>query len=476
MSRILKRPMFRVGGPVMDGIMSGIQDRKPMAGGGQIGGGTIYGKPMGNRTGYAEPVSKGGAGNFMSNFMRDKFGRPTQVGGGFGGAKGFFRPTTATPTPRFYPPVPIENVPKGPNFELRGGSYKPPGSALAVIKEPIKPTPKFSEKYLLEIAKKYGKKGITGLLTNFPKLGSAGLAYGAYELEQGLSRLAAPETMDLKKRYAEQEGLSGIGKFVEENLNPLYTKKLLDFAEQEKKSEETPIVSSKKKPLEVIPEKGLEDIYNENKGIIEKILDTGDDNTKSQMYLKLAEFGSNLSAQPGGNLLGAVGKAAKDPIKGVSKILSDRRKEKLAINKLALQKTFEDMKPSEQVKAMKEYQKLLGFGTGPEGFKKTVDYMSKGKTSAAQIAKDNEFHRGEAKKMDVNPNGYLNSIRKFEADPKLKALIGNFNKQIPKDKDDRVVGEYYVTKNGTFIRINSKKQIIKSNEPEFFGDIKKKTK
>ena len=78
--------------------------------------------------------------------------------------------------------------------------------------------------------------------------------------------------------------------------------------------------------------------------------------------------------------------------------------------------------------------------------------------------------------MDVNPNGYLNSIRKFEADPKLKALIGNFNKQIPKDKDDRVVGEYYVTKNGTFIRINSKKQIIKSNEPEFFGDIKKKTK
>ena len=460
----------------MDGIMSGIQDRKPMAGGGQIGGGTIYGKPMGNRTGYAEPVSKGGAGNFMSNFMRDKFGRPTQVGGGFGGAKGFFRPTTATPTPRFYPPVPIENVPKGPNFELRGGSYKPPGSALAVIKEPIKPTPKFSEKYLLEIAKKYGKKGITGLLTNFPKLGSAGLAYGAYELEQGLSRLAAPETMDLKKRYAEEEGLSGIGKFVEENLNPLYTKKLLDFAEQEKKSEETPIVSSKKEPLEVIPERGLEDIYSENKGIIEKILDTGDDNTKSQMYLKLAEFGSNLSAQPGGNLLGAVGKAAKDPIKGVSKILSDRRKEKLAINKLALQKTFEDMKPSEQVKAMKEYQKLLGFGKGPEGFKKTVDYMSKGKTSAAQIAKDNEFHRGEAKKMDVNPNGYLNSIKKFQADPKLDALIGKFNKKIPKDKNDRTPGEYYVTDDGTFVRINSKSQIIKSNEPEFFGDIKKKTK
>ena len=430
----------------MDGIMSGIQDRKPMAGGGQIGGGTIYGKPMGNRTGYAEPVSKGGAGNFMSNFMRDKFGRPTQVGGGFGGAKGFFRPTV---TPTVTPPV------------------TPPVSPA---------TPKNYEKYLVEFAKKYGKKGITGLLTKSPTLGPLAVGYGAYEAQNLFSELAAPNVMNLKKRYAEEEGLSGGGKFLEENFNPLYTQKLLDFAEQEKKSEETPIVPSKKEPLEVIPERGLEDIYSENKGIIEKILDTGDDNTKSQMYLKLAEFGSNLSAQPGGNLLGAVGKAAKDPIKGLGNILSDRRKEKLAINKLALQKTFEDIKPSEQVKAMKEYQKLLGFGKGPEGFKKTVDYMSKGKTNAAQIGKDKEFHRDQAKKLNVDPNGYLKNIRKFEADPKLFDLIGKFDKEIPKNKDDRIVGEYYVTKDGTFVRINSKKQTIKSNEPEFFGDIKKKTK
>ena len=434
MSRILKRPMFRVGGPVMDGIMSGIQDRKPMAGGGQIGGGTIYGKPMGNRTGYAEPVSKGGAGNFMSNFMRDKFGRPTQVGGGFGGTKGFFRPTTVTPT------------------------VTPPVSAA---------TPKNYEKYLLEIAKKYGKKGLPyykDLFKRLPVSGPAGLGYLAYQGERALSEFAAPETMDLKKRYAEEEGLSGGGKFLEENFNPLYTQKLLDFAEQEKKSEETPIVPSKKEPLEVIPERGLEDIYSENKGIIEKILDTGDDNTKSQMYLKLAEFGSNLSAQPGGNLLGAVGKAAKDPIKGLGNILSDRRKEKLAINKLALQKTFEDIKPSEQVKAMKEYQKLLGFGKGPEGFKKTVDYMSKGKTSAAVKIANTKAYREEAKRLNVNSNGYLNSIKKFQADPKLDALIGKFDNILPKDKGDRVVGEYYVTKDGTFVRINSKKQTIKSNQ------------
>jgi len=54
-NRTFKRPMFRKGGPAMEGIMSGIQDRELKAGGGQIGGGSIYGRPMGNRTGYAEP-------------------------------------------------------------------------------------------------------------------------------------------------------------------------------------------------------------------------------------------------------------------------------------------------------------------------------------------------------------------------------------------------------------------------------------
>ena len=44
----LNRPMFRYGGPIKEGIMSGIKDRT-IAGGNQIG------TPMGNRTGFADP-------------------------------------------------------------------------------------------------------------------------------------------------------------------------------------------------------------------------------------------------------------------------------------------------------------------------------------------------------------------------------------------------------------------------------------
>ena len=52
--RPLNRPMFKMGGPVKEGIMDGI--REPKAGGGTIGGGVIQGQPMGTRTGFYGPV------------------------------------------------------------------------------------------------------------------------------------------------------------------------------------------------------------------------------------------------------------------------------------------------------------------------------------------------------------------------------------------------------------------------------------
>ena len=60
MSKILRRPMFR-GGRVSsygNGIASGLANggRVNYAGGGQIGGGAIYGKPMGDRYGFQEPT------------------------------------------------------------------------------------------------------------------------------------------------------------------------------------------------------------------------------------------------------------------------------------------------------------------------------------------------------------------------------------------------------------------------------------
>ena len=54
--RILRRPMFKKGGSANEGVMSGLVDRSTHAGGGTIGGGMIYGTPMGNRTGFQNPL------------------------------------------------------------------------------------------------------------------------------------------------------------------------------------------------------------------------------------------------------------------------------------------------------------------------------------------------------------------------------------------------------------------------------------
>ena len=56
--RTLNRPMFRYGGPIKEGIMDGI--REPKQNGGTIAGGNQIGMPMGNRTGFADPIKSAG--------------------------------------------------------------------------------------------------------------------------------------------------------------------------------------------------------------------------------------------------------------------------------------------------------------------------------------------------------------------------------------------------------------------------------
>ena len=56
--KTLNRPMFRYGGPIKEGVMNGI--REPKQNGGTIAGGNQMGMPMGNRTGFADPIKTGG--------------------------------------------------------------------------------------------------------------------------------------------------------------------------------------------------------------------------------------------------------------------------------------------------------------------------------------------------------------------------------------------------------------------------------
>ena len=219
------------------------------------------------------------------------------------------------------------------------------------------------------------------------------------------------------------------------------------------------------------PEKSLMDIYGENKGIIDKVLGNSDEETKKSMYLQLAKFGAGLAAQPGGDLVGAIGRAAEKPIEGLEATLAEKRKGDRETKLMALSKTFEDMKQPEQVKLIKQIQKEFGFDT----FKEAYDYINKTKVSPAQQRANDDFYRETAKEMGVSTDGFRRSMEELD-ELGLGDYVGNFTRPdaaLPDDIDDRVPGEYYVTKKGKPVRfVNGK--LYGPTETQFTAKIETK--
>tara|TARA_R100000234_G_scaffold34325_1_gene20326 strand:- start:1204 stop:2328 length:1125 start_codon:yes stop_codon:yes gene_type:complete len=230
---------------------------------------------------------------------------------------------------------------------------------------------------------------------------------------------------------------------------------------------ELPPPPSKKKSRD--PEKELLDVYAENKGVIDQIMGDSDDATKRQLFLQLAQFGAGLASQPGGDLVGAIGRAAQKPIENVGQVLAQKEKDKKDIRSLALQKSFDDMKEPEQVKFVKAIQREYGL----DSFADAYDLVTKSKKSSAEINAENTFYRTTAENMGVSTEGFRREMNKLD-DAGLGGLIGEFTRAdaaLPEDIDDRVNGEYYIRPNGKAVRfVNGK--LYSSNEPQFTAEIK----
>ena len=219
------------------------------------------------------------------------------------------------------------------------------------------------------------------------------------------------------------------------------------------------------------PEKSLMDIYGENKGIIDKVLGSSDEDTKKSLYLQLAKFGAGLAAQPGGDLVGAIGKAALPAIAGTEQTLADKKKGDREAKLMALSKTFDDMKVPEQIKTVKAIQKEFGFDT----FKEAYEYISKQKKSAAQLRDEDKFYRETAKEMGVSTDGFRREMQALD-EMGLGAYVGNFTRPdalLPEDINDRINGEYYVNTKGKPLRfVNGK--LYGPKEKEFTKKIETK--
>jgi len=225
---------------------------------------------------------------------------------------------------------------------------------------------------------------------------------------------------------------------------------------------------TKKKKVPQDPEKELLDIYKENKGVIDEIMGNSDESTKRDLYLQLAKFGAGLAAQPGGDLVGAIGRAAIDPLEGVGQVLAEKRKTEKDIKTLALQKSFDDMKEPEQIKFVKAIQKEYGLDTFGEAY----DLVTKSKKSSAQINADNTYYRNKGKELGVSEEGFRREMDRLD-DAGLGPLIGELTRPdaaLP-DLKDRINGEYYVRPNGQAVRSVDGK-LYELGDPEFIAEIK----
>tara|TARA_R100000306_G_C4283372_1_gene96252 strand:- start:2 stop:595 length:594 start_codon:yes stop_codon:yes gene_type:complete len=171
--------------------------------------------------------------------------------------------------------------------------------------------------------------------------------------------------------------------------------------------------------------------------------------------MQLAKFGAGLAAQPGGDLVGAIGKAAEKPLEGAGEVVKDVSVAKRQAKLLALQTAIKEGEPGNIGKSLKDIAKAYNF-TGKDRLQKAAVIFEKwNRNDSTARAQVNTRYAAQAEKLGLvkdNQNRYIAEANQLETDyPKL---IGKFNEKLPKDwEDEENVGGYFVTPQGQFIRV-----------------------
>jgi hypothetical protein len=224
-------------------------------------------------------------------------------------------------------------------------------------------------------------------------------------------------------------------------------------------------------------ESALMKAYKEYAPIFEKELGVSDDDTKKQLYLQLAKFGAGVAAQPGGDLVGAIGKAALPAIEGAGETVKEQSTAKRQAKLLALQTAISEGKPGPIATAIKDIAKIYKVSN-----KEAAAIYEKWnvKNSAGNPVQEKRLET-LATNQGVNPDGFIRNINKLlkseDAD-----LIGKFNKKLPMndgipDPDKMVDKEYYIGLGGELYRVDKSVEptaLLEPGDPGFKDSKKEK--
>jgi hypothetical protein len=216
----------------------------------------------------------------------------------------------------------------------------------------------------------------------------------------------------------------------------------------------------------------LKTIYEDLLPMMKETLDDPDDKRR-QLYTQLAQFGANLLAQPGGDLVGAVGRAAAKPIEGVGKVLARDADIDREAKILALKTAIDRTTPGATGKLIQDL-KALDFSDD-----EIMKYLEAQKPGAGQRA---AVKAGDIAtlKDDLTNDFKIKKNAGVAARTMYESILAGVDEtqysELPASKDERVDGEYYVSPNGQVGRYDSKTgTLIKPGEKGFTGSKKKKS-
>jgi len=372
-------------------------------------------------------------------------------------------PVTTAQVPALY------NPPKIDLMERLGKTYRnligKKGSRMAGIKRGI--------------SSLYNRIPQAGLATKYPAATGAAATvgplaayvYGAKKLQESL-----PEQLQGEGGIYDSAGFAdpmSAGADVDPNVDKILRGKEINIQgeplipEKDEKEEKVKEDLDKEQPK---LKSDVETIYGDLLPMIEKEFGSDPTDTKKQLYLQLAQAGANLLAQPGGDLVGAIGKSTKDPLSNVGKVLDKKsatdREAKLLAFKLAADrsapgetgKKIQDLKKEGFTE--KEIMTIIRQGQPGAGYRASADL--------AEIVQLQTELTNEFTKVTKNKDVPLNTAKDLKVAMDSYGMGVSDFKVLPK-KEERIVGEYYFDpKTRKIGRLNADKtKLIRPSEEGF---------
>ena len=186
----------------------------------------------------------------------------------------------------------------------------------------------------------------------------------------------------------------------------------------------------------------LKTMYEDLLPLFKSELSADEDELKRQKYLELAKFGANILAQPGGDLIGSIGRAAAPSIEGLTRVAETKRRSDASAKAMALEAALKQADPGTIRKQVNDIMSLDPSLSKTEALAKVLSTGSATKEATSQGRIDDYA-------TDLLESDYVKDKKAgksaAEAIEESGLGIGVFQKD---PGENYTPGDYYIFKNG----------------------------